>query len=272
MDSVNIVAMNLKDLTLKVVDLCYVTGAFIKSEQAKIGASDIETKDLNSFVSYVDKEAEIQLIEGLKALLPEAGYIAEEGTETKREAEYNWIIDPLDGTTNYLHNLPVFAISIALARHNKIISGVVYEIGFNEMFWAWKDGGAYKNEKAIQVKQASQLKDTLLATGFPYYDFERLPNYMKLLADCFKNTRGMRRFGSAATDLAYVACGRFDGFFEYGLSPWDVAAGSLLVQEAGGIVSDFQNGSDYIFGGEILASSEALYPSLNTMVQKHMNG
>ena len=129
--------MNLEEITSQVVDLCYTVGQFIKTEQIKINSKDIEVKDLNSFVSYVDKEAEIQLVSELKTILPEAGFIAEEGTETKQGEVFNWIIDPLDGTTNYLHNLPVFAISIALAKNKEIVSGVIYEIGFDEMFeWA----------------------------------------------------------------------------------------------------------------------------------------
>ena len=264
--------MNLEQITLEVVDLCRNVGQFIKSEQVKINSNDIETKDLNSFVSYVDKEAEIKLVSVLKTILPEAGFIAEEGTETKRGDVYNWIIDPLDGTTNYLHNLPIFAISIALAKNDEMVSGVIYEIGFDEMFYAWKDGGAFLNTKPISVKSTTELKDTLLATGFPYYDFERLPKYLNLLSDCFLKTRGVRRIGTAATDLAYVACGRFDGFFEYGLSAWDVAAGSLIVKEAGGKVDDFKNGNDPVFGKEILACSSAIFEDLENLVQSHMNG
>ncbi len=263
--------MNLEKITNQVVDVCRTVGQFIKSEQAKIKAKDIETKDLNSFVSYVDKEAEKQLVSKLKTILPEAGFIAEEGTETRRGAVYNWIIDPLDGTTNYLHNLPIFAISIALAKNEEMISGVIYEIGFDEMFYAWKDGGAFMNKKSISVKDTSDLKDTLLATGFPYHDFDRLPKYLNLLSDCFLKTRGVRRIGTAATDLAYVACGRFDGFFEYGLNAWDVAAGSLIVKEAGGKVDDFKNGNDSVFGKEILAGSTAIFEDLEELVQSHMN-
>jgi myo-inositol-1(or 4)-monophosphatase len=263
--------MNLEEITSQVVDLCYTVGQFIKTEQIKINSKDIETKDLNSFVSYVDKEAEIQLVSKLKTILPEAGFIAEEGTETKQGEVYNWIIDPLDGTTNYLHNLPVFAISIALAKNKEIVSGVIYEIGFDEMFSAWKDGGAFMNKSAISVKGTTDLKDTLLATGFPYYDFDRLPKYLNLLSDCFQKTRGVRRFGSAAIDLAYVACGRFDGFFEYGLNSWDVAAGALIVQEAGGKVDDFKSNENHIFGREILAGSTAVFNNLKELVQFHMN-
>ena len=263
--------IDLKNITKEVTDLCNIVGEYIKAEQSKLRVSDIEIKDLNSFVSYVDKQAEVQLVDGLKVILPEAGFITEEGTETIKGPVYNWIIDPLDGTTNYIHGLPVFAISIGLEKNHKMVSGVVLELGNNEMFYAYKNGGAYLNGKPISVKNNSQLKDTLLATGFPYYDYTRLPKYMNLLADCFKESRGMRRLGSAATDLVYVACGRFDGFFEYGLNAWDVAAGALIVQEAGGKVSDFNGGEDYIFGREIIAGSSAIFEPLTQLIHKHMD-
>jgi myo-inositol-1(or 4)-monophosphatase len=267
----NLQNMKLESITESVIELCYEVGSFIKSEQSKISSKDVETKDLNSFVSYVDKQAEEKLVNQLKNILPQAGFITEEDTEDVIKDDFNWIIDPLDGTTNYLHDLPVFAISIGLQDKKGMLIGVVYEMGFDEMFSAFRDGGAKMNGKPILVKKATDLKDTLLATGFPYHDFVRMPKYMKLLEDCFQNTRGLRRFGSAATDLAYVACGRFDGFFEYGLNPWDVAAGALLVQEAGGMVRDFQSGNDFVFGREILAGSTSIFPSLEKMVQKNMN-
>ena len=258
-------------LVQTVSTLCYEVGKFMKAEQFRLTAEDVETKDLNSFVSYVDKEAEKMLVKGLKEILPESGFIAEEGTETYRSETYNWIVDPLDGTTNYLHGLPVFAISIALQEGDELVLGVVYELGNDEMFTAWKGGGTHLNNKPVRVAANNALSRSLLATGFPYYDYQRLDNYLELLADCFRKTRGVRRFGSAATDLAYVACGRFDGFFEYGLSPWDVAAGAVLVQEAGGQVSDFRGGSSYVFGKEILAGSAALFPDLKALVKNHMS-
>jgi len=263
--------MNLQKITKQVADLCKEVGVFIKDEQKKIDIQDIEVKDTNSFVSYVDKEAEKMLVTGLKEILPEAGFITEEGTETVTQENYNWIIDPLDGTTNYLHNLPVFAISIALSGKDEMLVGVVYELGYTEMFTAYKGGGAFLNDEKIAVKKSTKLSETLLATGFPYHDYTRLRKYLDLLADCFKNTRGMRRLGSAATDLAYVACGRFDGFFEYGLNAWDVAAGALIVEEAGGVVRDFRYGKDYVFGREILCGSSAIFNDLEAMIHKHMD-
>lgn len=263
--------MHLEKLTAELEKICLSTGDFILSERNKVGTGDIEHKSLNSLVSYVDKTAEEQLVDGLKVLLPEAGFIAEEGTETLKGDQFNWIIDPLDGTTNFLHGIPVFAISVALMKDNEIVAGVVYELGQKELFKAWKGGGAYMNEQRIKVSSNTQMSESLLATGFPYYDFKRMPQFLELLSVLFENSRGVRRLGSAATDLAYVACGRFDGFFEYGLNAWDVAAGVLLVTEAGGRVADYKGGDNYIFGSEIIASSTGIYAHFLSLINTHMD-
>jgi len=261
---------NLKDIMLAVNILSLTVGEFIREQQSKIKASDVQTKSLNSLVSYVDVEAEKMLVSGLRELVPEAGFLTEEETTSQEKGDVFWIIDPLDGTTNFLHGLPVFAISIALMQHNEVVLGVVYEIGHDELFYAWKDGGAYLNESRIFVSKTGPLKETLLATGFPYHDFSKMPQYMNLLQACFRYSRGMRRIGSAATDLAYVAAGRFNGFFEYGLNPWDVAAGCILVTEAGGKVSDFKGGNNYIFASEILCASTVVFDELYSLVNKHL--
>ena len=261
---------NLKDLTLAVNVLTLQVGEFIREQQYRLTTADVQTKSLNSLVSYVDIEAEKQLVEGLRSILPEAGFLTEEETKNNTSGDTFWIIDPLDGTTNYLHGIPVFAVSIALYHKGEVVIGVVYELGNNELFYAWKNGGAYLNEEPISVSKSAPLKDTLLATGFPYHDFSKMPQYMALLQDCFEKSRGMRRLGSAATDLAYVACGRFNGFFEYGLNAWDVAAGCLLVTEAGGNVSDFTGGSNYIFGDEIVCGARVIFDELYTLVNKHL--
>ncbi|WP_041627770.1 inositol monophosphatase family protein [Owenweeksia hongkongensis] len=264
--------LQLKELLQAVEDITRSTGDFILKERNSVSAEEVELKSLNSLVSYVDKTAEKMIVDGVKPLISEAGFIAEEDTESIRGKRYNWVIDPLDGTTNFLHNLPVFAISIALMDGDEVVLGVVYELGQKEMFSATKGGGASLNGKPIQVKKTAELKDTLLATGFPYYDFDRMKSFLNLLSQLFTKTRGVRRLGSAATDLAYVACGRFDGFFEYGLSPWDVAAGALLVTEAGGKVTDYSKGDNFLFGGEILACSSAMFDELYTEVSEHMQG
>ena len=249
--------MQASDLIQDVITLTKKTGAFIKDQT--INEDVVETKSKNSLVTYVDKTAEKMLVDGLSKLLPEAGFIAEEGTSTKIGEIYNWIIDPLDGTTNFIHGLPCFSISIALQRNDETILGIVYEINHDELFYATENGPAYLNDKIISVSETNHLEDSLIATGFPYYDYEFLDAYMKLLAEFMKDTRGIRRMGSAAVDLAYVACGRFDAYFEYSLNAWDVAAGAFIVQQAGGKVSDFKKQNNYLFGRQIIASNSNIY-------------
>jgi len=260
--------MDLKQLTLDTTRIVSHVGFFIQQELQRVKDTDIETKALNSLVSYVDKNAEIKLVKALSSLLPEATFLTEEETIKNEKGTYTWIIDPLDGTTNFLHQLPFFSISVALQKEDEIILGVVYEVNRQECFYAWKNGGAYLNFKKIQTKSTTHLKDTLIATGFPYYDFEKVPAYLEVLTFFIKNTRGIRRFGSAALDLAYVACGRFDGFYEYSLNAWDVAAGIILVKEAGGKVGDFRGGDNYLFGKEMIASNPFIFQEIVTVVEE----
>ena len=247
--------MELKQLTEKVCSISKEVGAFIQQESAKLSSGDIETKSKNSLVTYVDKTAEKIVVDFLSELIPESGFIAEEGTSNKKGEKYNWVIDPLDGTTNFIHGIPTYCVSIALLKNNELALGVIYEPNQDEMFYAWKNGGAYLNGKSISVSSTTKISNALLATGFPYYDYERIDGYMNILKWLMHNSRGVRRIGSAAIDLAYVACGRFDAFYEYSLNPWDVAAGAIIVNEAGGSVKDFEGGENYIFGREILASN-----------------
>ena len=236
-------------------------GVFLKQELGKVRTEAIETKSLNSLVSYVDKTAEVQLVEGLGALLPEATFLTEEETVEQKEGEFRWIIDPLDGTTNFLHQLPFFSISVALQHHEQTILGIVLEVNRDECFYAWKNGGAFLNGKEIKVSTTKAIGDSLIATGFPYYDYDRIHAYLKTLDYFMNGTRGIRRLGSAALDLVYVACGRFDAFYEYSLNAWDVAGGAFIVQEAGGIVVDFKGGNDYLFGKEIIAVNPNIHPA-----------
>jgi len=263
--------MNLELLTKQVSNISRGIGSFLSSEIKKLKKEDIEAKGLNNFVTYVDKASEERIIKELRKLLPEAGFIAEENSKLEKKDTYNWIIDPLDGTTNFIHKVPVFAISIALAKKNEIILGVIYEINLHECFYAWKDGGAYMNGHQISVSASAKLKDSLLATGFPYHDYDRLDAYLSLFKDLMKSTHGLRRLGSAAVDLAYTACGRFDGFYEYGLNSWDVAAGAIIVMEAGGTVNDFSGGDNYIFGEEIVASAPQLNQEFLKIIQRHFH-
>lgn len=260
--------MNLKEITRQVVELSLECGAFIKKEAENFDYEDVELKGKNDLVSYVDKEAEKKMVEQLKEVLPEAGFITEEGTEKESDAEYKWIIDPLDGTTNFIHGLPIYSTSIALAKGKEIVSGVVYDIGRNDCFHAYKGGGAFCNEKPIQVSKLPTLSDGLLATGFPYSNFDRMPAYQSILNELMQNAHGLRRLGSAAIDLVYVGLGRYEGYFEYNLNPWDIAAGALIVEEAGGKVTDFSGGDNYLFGREILAAN-TIHAEMLAIIKKH---
>lgn len=261
--------LELNDLCQEVCQLTRKVGGFIRTEQKKFSTNSIEVKGKNDFVSYVDKSAEMQLVETLSKLLPESGFIAEEGTSKKKGETYNWIIDPLDGTTNFIHGIPCFAISIALMRNEELILGVIYEINLDECFYAWEGSNAFLNGKEIHVSKAATLADSLIATGFPYYDYTRMDDYMKLFNYFMKHTHGLRRLGSAATDLAYVACGRFDGFYEYSLQSWDVAAGAFIVKQAGGKVTDFSGKHNYIFGKEIVAGNSTNFEEFLNTVKEH---
>jgi myo-inositol-1(or 4)-monophosphatase len=250
--------MNLEKLTSQVCNLAIETGNFINNEANRILTSDIETKSANNFVTYVDKQSEERLVEGLSLILPGSGFIAEENPLLQTK-ELTWIIDPLDGTTNFIHGVPVYCISIALMEGSELIIGVIYEINLKECFFSWKGGDSYLNGRKIEVSKTALVADSLFATGFPYYDYSRLDSYLNFFRYMMQFSHGIRRLGSAAADLAYVACGRFDGFYEYGLSPWDVAAGALIVQNAGGRVSDFNGDKDYIFGKEIISTNSNVF-------------
>jgi len=243
------------------------TADFIQKELGKVQAEVIETKALNSLVSYVDKQAEEQLVAGLGQLLPNSTFQTEEETVEQSAGEFCWIIDPLDGTTNFLHQLPFFSVSVALQENGETILGIVYEVNRQECFYAWKGGGAFLNGKPIHTTKITDLSDALVATGFPYYDYSQIQPYFVVLEKMMRGTRGLRRLGSAALDLAYVACGRFDIYFEYSLNAWDIAAGTFLVQEAGGVVSDFNGKDHYLQNGEILAACSGLYPQLAELIK-----
>ncbi len=266
----NTQSLDLSFLCKKVCEAALEAGAYIREEQKRFNPQDSEElKSFNSLVSYVDRTAEQMLVSRLLDLLPDSGIIGEEGVDERPGEEYTWIIDPLDGTTNFIHGIPCYAVSIALQFHKELLIGVVYEISKDECFYAWKDGGAYLNGAPIRVSPRTELRESLLATGFPYYDFGKINKYLNLLQDLMQVTRGIRRLGSAATDLAYVACGRFESFYEYGLSPWDVAGGAIIVQESGGLVSDFSGGDNYVFGNEIVASCPPVHEGMLEVIRKH---
>lgn len=250
------------------IDAVKKAANFIQSEIGKINNSDIETKSLNSLVTYVDKQAEIILVDELKKIIVEATFLTEENTIQQSKGEWQWIIDPLDGTTNFIHQVPVFAISVGLQHNDEIVVGVVFELNRNECFYASKNNGAYLNENRIYVSKTASMADSLIATGFPYYDYSLLENYINVFKRLMTSTRGIRRLGSAATDLCFTACGRFDAFFEYSLSAWDVAAGALILKEAGGKVFDFYGGNNWLHGKQIIAGNTIVTTQLQTIIQK----
>jgi len=248
---------------MQAVEVAKAAGKFISGERKKFNPSEIIHKGQRDMVSYVDVNAEKMIVDGLTKILPEADFLTEENTVTaKSSSRFRWIIDPLDGTTNFIHGVPAFSVSIALAQKNDLLAGVVYEINLDECFYAWKNGGAYCNGEKISVSKNAVLRDSLTATGFPYREFPHMDRFFATLRFLFNNSHGVRRLGSAAVDLVYVACGRFDGFYEYNLNAWDVAGGALIVQEAGGKVTDFRGGNDFLFGKEILASNSLLHDEL----------
>lgn len=261
--------MDLLEIKQVLVSAAQNAGQFIATEAQKFNTDSIEYKDVNNVVSYVDKEAEYRIVNTLRAYSATIGFITEEETETTSDIDgYNWIIDPLDGTANFVHGLPHYSVSLALAKGKEVLVGVVYNIPLNETYWAVKANGAFKDGKKLSVSTAQKLGQSLLATGFPYYKFEEMSKYVKVLEELMQKTHGLRRFGSAALDLAFVAEGRYDGFFEYNLNSWDMAAGVLLVQEAGGIVTDFKGGDDYLFNGDVVVGG-AVHTELIDVIKRH---
>jgi len=261
--------MNYEYICKYVINATHDAAHFIQTEAKKFTPDRIETKGLNNFVSYVDKTSEGILVEALREILPEAGFITEEETIKHQGEQLKWVIDPLDGTTNFIHGIPTYAISVALMDGNETVVGVVHELNLNECFYAWKDSPAFKDGNEICVSNAASVKDSLIATGFPYYDFHKMKAYLASLEYFMQNSHGARRIGSAAVDLAYVACGRFEAFYEYSLHAWDVAAGAFILQRAGGRVSDFKGGNNYIFGGELVATNALIYDEFLNVVQKY---
>jgi myo-inositol-1(or 4)-monophosphatase len=262
--------MDLQRIEKGVIETCYEISEFMRREGAAFDRSRIEQKDggFNNLVSYVDKECERKIVSALKKLTPEAGFITEEGTvEQSRQQDFNWIIDPLDGTTNYLHGLPLYAISIALTRKDQTVLGIVYNVVPNECYHAIEGGKAYCNDREIRVSGIQHLSEGLLATGFPYYHLDKSDVYLEIIKTFLAKTHGIRRLGSAAIDLAFVACGRLEGFFEYNLNPWDVAAGAFIVQQAGGKVTDFKGGNNFLFGGELCASNGSIHKEMQEVIK-----
>jgi myo-inositol-1(or 4)-monophosphatase len=257
----------LEDLLPKVRDVVSRAGDFIREERKGFSQESIETKGHNNdLVSYVDRTVEQRLRDGLQRLTPGCGFLGEEGTDTSSGKDQVWILDPLDGTTNFVFGIPVFSVSVALEIRGIVALGLVLEVNQNELFTAIRGLGARLNGQRIRVASDRLPQDALVATGFPYHDFSRLDSYVRLLAHVMQHTRGVRRLGSAAVDLAYVACGRFDAFFESGLKPWDVAAGGLIVEEAGGRVTTYSDTPDFLYSGSLLASNGEIHAAMLSLL------
>ena len=222
---------------------------------------EVRSKRLNDFVTRVDHAAEEAIIEIVRKAYPDHGFLAEESGASGADAEYVWIIDPLDGTTNFIHGFPQYCVSIGVRHHGALAQAVVYDPVKNELFTASKGRGAFLNDRRMRVSKCLKLQDALVGTGFPFKELTRLDLYTKQLVHLMQYSSGVRRAGAAALDLAYVACGRLDAFWEMGLSPWDMAAGVLLIQEAGGLVTDLSGEQTFLESGEIAAGTPKIFAS-----------
>ncbi len=262
--------LELRKLCEQVNEAAKSAGRFILGERKTFASASIEYKGRNDLVSYVDKTSEKILVEQLQRILPGSGFITEEDTVNVKDKPYTWIIDPLDGTTNFAHGIPCFCVSIALIKDNEPILGVIYEVNLDECFYAWKGGGAFLNGKPIKVSETKELKDSLIATGFAVSEYSHLKSTLAVFDYCIHNTHGIRRLGSAAADIAYVACGRFEAFFEFGLQPWDVAAGIIIMQEAGGKVTDMRGGNNFLFGKEIVTANPYVFDEFRAVLKQNI--
>jgi myo-inositol-1(or 4)-monophosphatase len=244
-------------------------GAIINRAARDVEMLPVTRKRHNDFVTEVDEAAEAAIIEILHRAYPGHAILAEESGArpgTAADSEYTWIIDPLDGTTNFIHGFPQYAVSIGLRHKGVLTQGVVFDPTNNELFTATRGRGAYLNERRIRVSKRTQLAEALIGTGFPFRDFEELDEYLSMFRELTARTAGLRRAGAAALDIAYVAAGRLDGFWELGLSPWDMAAGALMVQEAGGLVGDFRGDAGYLASGRIVCGNPKIFAQLVQVV------
>lgn len=223
---------------------------------------EVRAKQQNDFVTRVDHAAEEAILEIVRKAYPDHAVLAEESGAAEGAAEYQWVIDPLDGTTNFIHGFPQYCVSIAIRHRGALAHGVVYDPNRNELFTASQGRGAFLNDRRIRVSKCLRLSDALIGTGFPFKEGARIDLYTSQLKNLMLKTAGMRRAGAAALDLAYVACGRLDAFWELGLSPWDMAAGALLIQEAGGLVGDLQGEAGYLESGEVACATPKIFPTL----------
>lgn len=262
---------NLHPMINVAVKAARTAGSIINRAALDVEAVRISQKQVNDFVTEVDQAAEAAIIETLLAAYPGHGIWAEESGREHgaKDSEFVWIIDPLDGTTNFIHGFPVYCVSIALAVKGKIEQAVIYDPSRNDLFTATKGRGAFLNDRRIRVSKRVRLQESLISTGFPFRPGDDFNTYLSMMGDMMKLTTGLRRPGSAALDLAYVAAGYTDGFFESGLQPWDVAAGSLMVTEAGGLVGNFSGDSDFLEQKECMAANPRVYGQMVSTLGKY---
>lgn len=246
-------------------------GSVINRAALNLDLLEVRAKQQNDFVTEVDRAAEEAIIDTIREAYPEHAILAEESglSGPATESEFQWIIDPLDGTTNFIHGFPQYAISIALAQNGQLQHGVIYDPNRNELFTASRGKGAFLNDRRIRVSKRVRMNESLIGTGFPFKNLQHSDAYIAMFRELTEKTAGLRRPGAAALDLAYVACGRTDGFFEIGLKPWDMAAGALLVQEAGGLVSDFAGEAAYLDTGNLVSGNPKVFAQLLQIVQSH---
>ena len=247
----------------------HAAGAITLEKFGELTHFEIQPKDFKDFVTDVDKACESAISSIITESFPEDNMLCEEGTIINGTSGRTWIVDPLDGTLNFIHSFPVFSISIALKEHDELLAGVVYQPVLKELFTAECGQGAYLNGKKITVSSRTEKESFLMGTGLPFKDYHYLESYIGMLKEVIHDSAGIRRAGSAAIDLAYTACGRFDGFWEYKLFPWDFAAGVLLVREAGGTVTDFSGESDVFQRQSIIAGNNITHPLLLEKARKH---
>jgi len=247
-------------------------GDLIRRYANDVAKLQVYHKEANDFVTEVDRQAEREIVQALRRAYPEHAILGEEsGQHGDHEAEYQWVIDPLDGTTNFISGIPHFSVSIALKQRGRLLLGVVYDPLRDELFAGARGEGATLNNRRIRVGQRLNLQGALLGTGIPFRDHQDLDAYLDTLRVLVPETAGVRRAGSAALDLAYVACGRFDGFWEFGLQEWDLAAGALLVQEAGGLVGDLHGGNKHLQSGDLLAANPKIFKEMMQRLHPVLN-
>lgn len=248
-------------------------GQIINRASLDLSRVNVGVKQQNDFVTEIDRAAEASIIETLRETYPKHSILAEEtGLSGSEGSEYQWIIDPLDGTTNFIHGFPQYAVSIAMAHKGVLTHAVVYDPNRNELFTASKGSGAYLNDKRIRVSKRLKLDEALIGTGFPYRSFDHVDAYLGIFKELTRRTAGIRRPGAASLDLAYVACGRLDGFWEFGLSPWDMAAGALLITEAGGLIGDLAGEGNYLNSGNLICGTPKVFGQLLQVIAPYRTG